>query len=184
MIVNSSKNITSAECHCLTCTNSCWTIILLSGKFWSTDTVLKKENAWFFCFDFKDLEEENDENFDKKNFILNKKQSRHLSMEINESMLGSIKSNSNRDSSESTKKTKVFADSNDGLIELIEQLSKDPDLIKLINGINEISGQRNINPFNQYDIDIVLRANDLDKFVNAKKMESDFAVVLNCKLVE
>lgn len=132
---------------------------------------------------FEDIEEIK---FDNKHFgILEKKPSRHMSLDLEENKARIMRDGIELEEvNNKNVKTKVFSESCDTLIKLIEQLSLDNDVNNLIDGINKISASRsNVPLFKKDDIDIFLKAGDLDKFVNAKDMDKDFKVHLNYKVV-
>ena len=147
-------------------------------------------------FNFKNSDEVENDKFDSKEFCIKKTKIRK-----HHYTLGSkIRDKGDKDKEhpliqmETSKETevnspvssrkKIFDDSSDNMIELVERLSIDPDLNSMIRGINELARSRNILPFNKNEISIFLNAKELDKFDKAKKMVKDFGVSLDFKLID
>ena len=68
------------------------------------------------------------------------------------------------------------------VLQLIDDLSIDPDLNVFISGLNEKASNRNRGVFNKENLSISLGVDELDKFKKGKEMLSGFAVVLNFSL--
>ena len=68
------------------------------------------------------------------------------------------------------------------VLQLIDDLSNDPDLNTLISGLNAKAKQRNTGVFDKDSMSISLHSQELDKFVKAKEMPTDFCFVLNFSL--
>ena len=150
-------------------------------------------------FEYHEAEEVLQQNFDKKNFAVVKnlveKQKSKSCYLMNEVILDNLVKNNSINNSEDQEdneielfykngKKKKFQDICDEVMDLIDKLSVDPDLMKLIEGVNEISKSRGLNLFDKNDINVVLSAFELDKFSGAKKMMEDFKLILNFKLVQ
>jgi DNA-binding LacI/PurR family transcriptional regulator len=130
--------------------------------------------------DFEDIDEVEEKKFDYHNFCMRKNQSKSvISSELQEKVMQDMDSLSYT----SSKKKKKFEDSCDTLIELIESLKRDPDLNKLIDGINLKAKQLNIPLFNKNEMNIKFSSNEFDKFTNAKSMLDNFGVCLNFTLI-
>ncbi len=149
---------------------------LLFGKRNSyVPTFVEMKNLFL---DFKTKDEEIKEKFDQKNLSLRPKFIRHLSLDKNtdDSMVDNLLS-------PKEPKTKIFQDSSDNMIELINNLSKDPNLLNLIDGVNKMASQRKIEHFDENEMVIRLEAKDLDKFKKADKMHPDFQLELHYKII-
>jgi hypothetical protein len=133
--------------------------------------------------DFEDIDEIEEKKFDYQNFCVRKNQSSMISEEFTEKVKRELENDISRNSVYSYRKKKKFEDSCDTLIELIESLKRDPDLNKLIEGINHKAKNLGIYLFNKNDVNIKFSAWELDKFSNAKNMVKDFGVELNFKLI-
>jgi len=140
--------------------------------------------------DFEDIDEIEEKKFDYQNFCVRKNQSSVISEEFTEKVKRELENKISRDSSlhslhslYSSKKKKKFEDSCDTLIELVESLKRDPDLNKLIEGINLKAKNIGICLFNKNDINVKFSARELDKFSNAKHMLEDIGVEVKFKLI-
>ena len=69
------------------------------------------------------------------------------------------------------------------MIELISSLSKDSNLLNLIQGVNKMASERGLNHFDENEMVINLEAKDLDKFKKANKMLPGFKVELHYKII-
>jgi len=58
------------------------------------------------------------------------------------------------------------------------------NLNEIIDKINYICSRLNIKPINKNDLNIFIRANELDKFTKAKNMLPDFRVQVNYSILE
>lgn len=110
-----------------------------------------------------------------------------------ETQFGSLKSSGQLNDSKTFLKSKTLelqyrrrriASSNrcQKILELIDDLSIDPDLNVLISGLNDMATSRNRGAFNKENLSISLGVDELDKFKMGKLMLSGFSVVLNFSL--
>lgn len=140
-------------------------------------------------FNYEDIDEIKEQQFDHKNFELTKKSSRHFTItpsieKSHCSRMIEFDSDINMETVVTPKGRKVFQDSSDNMFTLIELLARDHNINKFIQGVNKVAHSRSISPFSTNDINIFLKATELDKFTQAKSMALDFTVNINFKLVE
>jgi hypothetical protein len=84
---------------------------------------------------------------------------------------------------QSVKRRRVIStDRCQSVLQLIDDLSENPDLNRLISGLNAKAMQRNTGVFDKDSMSITLNADELDKFNKAKDMPGYFSLLLNFSL--
>lgn len=152
------------------------------------NTIVKKpnfvevKNLFFKGYDssLEDIQEERDEEDNNNTYheMLGKNKN-DLNSSNNINYIDKISKHSN-----TIQRRKLIASSNrcQSILQLIDDLSNDPDLNTLISGINQKAIHRNLNTFDKDNLSIRLGADELDKFGQADQMIKDFALVLNFSL--
>ena len=82
------------------------------------------------------------------------------------------------------KKLTVLLDTRGNIFDIIDSIKHTMDMNALIVQINKFTKNRNKEYFNKNNLNIILTANELDKFSNSKKMRNDFRVHINYSLLD
>lgn len=131
-------------------------------------------------FDFEDMDLYLDEQFDKKNFNLKRKNSDSINATKEISKMMQLYSQGVQPK---IVKKKKFDDSSNTMLRLIDALDGDHDLNHFIDGVNSMSSFRNVQTFDKENINIFLNSRELDKFSKVNNMFEEFCVNINFKII-
>jgi hypothetical protein len=70
------------------------------------------------------------------------------------------------------------------LNDLFSQIKYNPDINKLLYGLNDIAFKRNVPEFDKKNLTVNFSKMELDKFENGKKVQDEFRVSLNFSLLD
>lgn len=81
-------------------------------------------------------------------------------------------------------KTKNIDENEMDVFQIIDSLNHSTDLNKIIKAINKIMSKKSKQLISSNDFDMILYANDLDKFKKVKKMMKNFSITINYNMSE